>query len=444
MNTSKQINIMVVLVFLTLVAFGAYAIWEPTRADEAAELQEEKTAEFGAKIFAQNCRLCHGDRGEGGAAGGRLPEAVPLDRPDLQGFIRTDLRLAAAVGVSDRAVTVDAEARFENGDVLLIDKERMVVISVEGNLISVERAFAGTEAAEHAAEAQVLVLDEAKLRENAHLVTDTITCGRVGTAMPLWGETQGGPLNSEQIRQLTVLITTGRWGLVQEFVEHADATGIHLTEAVSATDRELPLESTSGFKAGNPIRIDEERMLIQEVKETSLVVERGALATEAAAHEAGAEVFNQPPPLQTPAILQTACGQFIRGPVPTTAPAATPTAGPGTVLPTAEATATPSAAPAGAQEVTIKAIPSIQFDTDEIRVKPGAITVRFANEDTGVPHNFAVYTDSSAKEAIAGANENICNAPCEADITFEISEPGTYYFRCDVHPFMEGDLIVEE
>ena len=380
MNTGKQINIMVALIFLTLVAYGAYTIWDPTRADEAAELQEEKAAERGAHIFAQNCRLCHGDSGEGGALGGRLPQAVPLDRPDLQG-------------------------RPGPGE----------------------------------------PVDAAALRDAEKLVRNTITCGRVGTSMPVWGDSQGGPLNDEQIRQLTVLITTGRWDLAGEFAAELDATGIHLTQAVSPTDTELPLEDVTGFQAGNPIRIDEERMLIKEVKDTSLVVERGALASEAAEHAAGAEVFNQPPQLQTPAILQSSCGQILRGPVPTPPSAATPTAGPGTVVPTPEATATPTPPPAGVQEVTIKAIVGIRFDTDEIKVKPGPVIVHFINEDTGVPHNVAFYTDKSASEAIFGANENICTGPCQVDITFEAPDPGTYFFRCDVHPqIMTGDFIVEE
>src|SRR3990170_6043734 len=170
MNTSKQINVMVALIFLSLIAFGAYTIWDPVRADEAATLQEEKAAERGAHTFAQNCRLCHGDRGEGGAAGGRMPQAVPLDRPDLEG-----------------------------------------------------RPGPGEPA------------DAVALKTAQNLIKNTITCGRVGTAMPTWGDSQGGPLNDEQIRQLTVLITTGGWDLVEEFAAEIDATQIHLTKDVTAT-----------------------------------------------------------------------------------------------------------------------------------------------------------------------------------------------------------------
>jgi mono/diheme cytochrome c family protein len=85
MNTSKQINVMVLLVFLTIVALIGYTLWDPLRAEEAEETQTEKAAERGAAIYAEYCRTCHGDVGEGGALADRLPEAVPHNRPDLQG-----------------------------------------------------------------------------------------------------------------------------------------------------------------------------------------------------------------------------------------------------------------------------------------------------------------------------------------------------------------------
>lgn len=470
MNTSKQINIMVVLIFLTAVAFGGYTIWEPTRADDAQVLQDERQADFGAKTFSLNCRLCHGDRGEGGFEGGRLLQALPLNTPRLQGFVDSGLKLGVDVGVLDTVITADAEAAFEEGAILLIDKERMEVRSVEANLIEVKRGVAHTEAAAHSADAPVFVLDEAKLMESEKLVTNTITCGRVGTAMPLWGASQGGSLNDTQIQQLTNLIASGRWDLAEEHARENDieATGdVFLTADVSISDTELPLDDVSPFREGEAIRIDEERMVVQQVGESSLVVERGALQSEAAEHAAGTRVVNQTAvqapvnPSITgqstdPADRKEVCGQL--GPVVTEVPITSPTAtstpgpsatptttpGPGTVVPTPEATATPSA-PTGVQEVTITAIPTIQFDLTEIRVKPGTISVRMVNEDPGIPHNFAVYTDSSASEAIAGANEGICAGPCEVTLTFEITEPGTYFFRCDVHPtLMFGDLIVEE
>jgi len=60
---------------------------------------------------------------------------------------------------------------------------------------------------------------------NAFLV-NTISCGRTNTFMPLWAQRFGGPLSDTQVRQITTLITEGRWDLVKVEAEHHDsATG---------------------------------------------------------------------------------------------------------------------------------------------------------------------------------------------------------------------------
>ena len=71
-----------------------------------------------------------------------------------------------------------------------------------------------------------------------------------------------------------------------------------------------------------------------------------------------------------------------------------------------------------------------------------AVTVNFNNMDSGVPHNFAVYTDATASTAIfTGA---VVTGPTTTTYTFTApSTPGTYFFRCDLHPtLMTGQFIV--
>jgi mono/diheme cytochrome c family protein len=65
MNTSKQVNIMIGLLFLSVVVFGAYIAWEPTRSSDAEDNQAELFADRGAVLFINNCRGCHGMEGEG-------------------------------------------------------------------------------------------------------------------------------------------------------------------------------------------------------------------------------------------------------------------------------------------------------------------------------------------------------------------------------------------
>lgn len=115
----------------------------------------------------------------------------------------------------------------------------------------------------------------------------------------------------------------------------------------------------------------------------------------------------------------------------------TPTA---TVRP--DATPTPTLTPV-VGGIVVSAVPYIKFDTTEITVGANTeVTIRFSNRDNGIPHNFAAYTDKSARTKIGvGA---ICTGPCENSVTFIAPGPGQYFFRCDVHPVqMTGKLIVK-
>src|SRR3989304_7034269 len=123
MNTSKQINLMVAIIFLSLIAIVAYTIWDPHRATDAAKFQEQRQADFGAAVFANSCRFCHGTKGQGLLG-------PPLNRPDLQ-------------GVDPKTGRVSEDLR----------------------------------------------------KQAAALISNTITCGRIGAPMRSWATSQGGPLN---------------------------------------------------------------------------------------------------------------------------------------------------------------------------------------------------------------------------------------------------------
>src|SRR3989304_7680671 len=65
MNTSKQVNVMIGLMF----------VWDPARAEAAQERQIVGNAGRGGRLFSLNCRSCHGIKGLG-----------PLENPNLPGI----------------------------------------------------------------------------------------------------------------------------------------------------------------------------------------------------------------------------------------------------------------------------------------------------------------------------------------------------------------------
>ena len=80
------------------------------------------------------------------------------------------------------------------------------------------------------------------------------------------------------------------------------------------------------------------------------------------------------------------------------------------------------------------------FDTPALRVSAGPSRLTFLNEDEGVPHNVAIYTDDSAEESLFVGD--LITGPDEITYDVPALDAGSYYFRCDVHPVMDGTLEV--
>jgi plastocyanin len=84
------------------------------------------------------------------------------------------------------------------------------------------------------------------------------------------------------------------------------------------------------------------------------------------------------------------------------------------------------------------------FDQSTITVSAGAqVTINFNNKDSGIPHNFSLYTDSSASKSLF-IGQTI-TGPKTITYTFTApATPGNYFFRCDVHPtIMTGTFAVQ-
>ncbi len=86
----------------------------------------------------------------------------------------------------------------------------------------------------------------------------------------------------------------------------------------------------------------------------------------------------------------------------------------------------------------------MSFSLDEITVPAGAsITVELRNQDTGIPHNFAVYDSPALQKTIFQGK--VITGPSTIVYQFMAPmNPGTYFFRCDVHgTTMTGKFVVQ-
>ncbi|MDQ3940672.1 MAG: cupredoxin domain-containing protein, partial [Actinomycetota bacterium] len=80
------------------------------------------------------------------------------------------------------------------------------------------------------------------------------------------------------------------------------------------------------------------------------------------------------------------------------------------------------------------------FDTKELALPAGEETeLEFANNDS-LQHNVAIYEEEGGADLFTGQV-----IPGGQTTTYSIPplESGTYYFQCDLHPSMNGDVVVE-
>ena len=253
MNTSKQVNVMIGLLFVTFVVTVGYLFNEANRQEvESAEIHE-RNAERGARLFVQNCRNCHGLDGTGKDSEGKGTIGVALNAPHF----------------------------------LVLGED-----NVYGAMATSESVAEGIR----------------------NYLRETITCGRAGTYMPKWDIDFGGSLSPTQVGQLVTLITgdpTGEhdyWALVLEEGEHADEEqfGAVLEQRFALTaalreqyGREPTAEEIDAYR----------RQLITDEQFTGVVERYGRHAT-AAEIRAESEAVTITRDAATITITTDNCGQF--------------------------------------------------------------------------------------------------------------------------------------
>jgi hypothetical protein len=84
---------------------------------------------------------------------------------------------------------------------------------------------------------------------------------------------------------------------------------------------------------------------------------------------------------------------------------------------------------------------NIAFDPTYLCAPAKRFVIDFDNRDAGIPHNVSIFSDRAEKHSVlktplvTGDNQ----------VTYPIPplKPGTYWFRCDVHPAqMQGVMLV--
>jgi plastocyanin len=106
---------------------------------------------------------------------------------------------------------------------------------------------------------------------------------------------------------------------------------------------------------------------------------------------------------------------------------------PSSAPPPTSAPPTSSAPPPGGPTTTTVTASGLAFDTSTITLPANeATTITFNNQDAGVPHDIAIFPDSSATNPYFTGD--IVTGVASVDYNIPALKPGSYYFHCDVHP----------
>ncbi len=83
----------------------------------------------------------------------------------------------------------------------------------------------------------------------------------------------------------------------------------------------------------------------------------------------------------------------------------------------------------------------LKFEQSTVNVPAGAaFTLVFDNKD-GAPHNIAIAKDQGFGQKVFEGE--VFSGPSSKVYSVDTLAAGTYYFRCDVHPDMQGTIVAK-
>ncbi|MBI2867332.1 MAG: hypothetical protein HYX97_03230 [Chloroflexi bacterium] len=163
-DLSKKFAIGLALTLALIIILPVYAAFEPDRHDKATERFLNEEIERGAKTYVSACVVCHGPKGGG-----------KLEGPQYIGFpLNPEYRLQAGL-------TMDLTDGSVSG---IIDEDTARKV--------IERGRLGGD-----------LTGELK---KTYPKTDIAKLTIPGVNMPLWGESEGGPIKSPAVLDLVTLL----------------------------------------------------------------------------------------------------------------------------------------------------------------------------------------------------------------------------------------------
>ncbi len=473
MNTSKQVNIMIGLMFLLVLTLGIYFVWDQNaRAQDASRRQAEENAIRGGKLYALNCRICHGDTGKGALENPNLPgpplniEAYRVTEPTTlkplyqrlydtircgrvgtlmppwgqdQGGTLNDTQIKQLItlltGSWGDEVSYDPEAVSEMGWEAAIElaHEYDTIRTPQGEVLRLTADVTVFDAVLRLNDAhvglsvdQLLRIEDEVVRVRSFPASSTLARPASATDTVLYLEA------ADDLRAGTIVQAEGE--LLRVVAVDPEADTITVERGVEGT---TPAPHKRGVTVQDP--------------SNEIVVERGVFGTEAAPHAAGTQVFNGPiPPPEGPLTGEGGtppCGQrpaaalaVPAGPVPTPSPG----------QPQIPATAQPIQARVvepqdGVIEVGMQ---DNLFVVNNLKVKAGEeVSIRIVNQGQN-PHNLrAAGPDgqwNSGDDFAVPADGSLIQRGERAEAVFRLDQPGVYVFRCDAHPTQMWGVITVE
>ena len=450
MNTSKQVNVMIGLMFVFLIGTLLYFVWDTVRAEDAQERQIVVNAERGGKLFSLNCRSCHGVTGQGPLENPNLP-GIPLNldtnRPDDPGnLLERQSRILDTIRCGRVGTLMPAWAENQGGP--LNDFQILQLVTL------ITGAMPGLDAP--ADPNAVSLLGWESVVENADH-TDLLAGKKLAEAASVEATT----LVFTDAQKLTM---GGLLRIDEEVVKivHAPVSST-LLKAVDPEQAELPVKDAGkGFKAGDIVQVGGEHMRVLSASGDLLRVERGVDGTESGAHRIEAPVFEPVKDVEveraafgTTAVEHEAGTQVFAGPIdpprgPVTGADGTPPCG--QLPPAAAASPAAGATPVAVEGEVAMDMVDNKFqlsgqDNPTLAVKVGqAVTLNLTNKGA-VPHNMRSAgedgTFNSGDDDISNPDLVLPGATATMGFTFDAA--GTFPYRCDIHPdLMKGQIVVSQ